>query len=81
MQSDIPSDLQGASNFSMKLVERLKPYQGANNPFWRIHDLDIIDKHRLLLIVAASHTSMRVIFDTDAIFAKMLPPWGSPSQI
>lgn len=76
-QSDISKCLKGASSKAITLVQSLNPYKGANNPLWRIHDLDIVDKHRLLLVVAASRTSVRMIPNTNAIFAKILPP-GTP---
>jgi hypothetical protein len=34
---------------AIERIERLKPYKGGNDPLWRIHELDNIDKHRTLL--------------------------------
>ena len=33
-------------------IDRLKPYKGGNDPLWRVHELDNIDKHRALFTVA-----------------------------
>jgi hypothetical protein len=32
----------------IKVIDALKPYKGGNDMFWRIHELDNIDKHRTL---------------------------------
>lgn len=44
------------------LIKDLKPYKGGNDGFWRLHRLDITDKHRLLLTAAAQvqHVEWRV---------------------
>ena len=39
----------------MDLIKRAEPYQGAGNPFWRLHQLDIADKHTLLVPVGVAH--------------------------
>jgi hypothetical protein len=35
-------------------LEDLKPYGGGHDAYWRLHKLDIIDKHRLLLATVAA---------------------------
>jgi hypothetical protein len=43
-------------------LEELKPYHGGNDGFWRLHKLDIADKHRLLLTtVAALHEVIHTV--------------------
>jgi hypothetical protein len=57
----LPSYLGGASADIRKLVSRLKPYGGRNNDaLWRLHSLDIADKHKLLIPVAAAHTMLGI---------------------
>jgi hypothetical protein len=36
------------------MLQALKPYEGGHNGLWRLHKLDVIDKHRLLLAVWAA---------------------------
>ncbi len=36
----------------IKAIDTLKPYKGGNEPLWRIHELDNIDKHRTLFTYA-----------------------------
>lgn len=38
-----------------KAIKDLRPYNGGNDPLWRIHYLDIVDKHKELLIVGNKH--------------------------
>ena len=47
--------LQGASPQAMRLIKHLRPYSGGNEALWTLHQLDIIDKHRLLLPVGLAH--------------------------
>jgi len=35
-------------------LEKLKPYEGGHDSYWRLHKLDIMDKHRLLLPTVAA---------------------------
>jgi hypothetical protein len=40
----------GMSPEAKKAIDDLRPYKEGNEPLWRIHHLDIVDKHRHLLI-------------------------------
>jgi hypothetical protein len=37
-----------------QIVKRFNPYDGGNPILWRLHQLDILDKHKTLVTVAAS---------------------------
>ncbi|MGV9868832.1 hypothetical protein [Rhodococcus koreensis] len=54
--------LRGASTLSMTAVKALRPFQGGDDRFWRLHKLDIEDKHHLLIPVGAAHRSVNVSF-------------------
>jgi hypothetical protein len=41
------------SNDAVKVVRAVKPYKGGNDALWRLHHLDIADKHHLLSVVGA----------------------------
>jgi hypothetical protein len=43
--------VDGAHQFAIEALRRLKPYEGGNLPLWLLHRLNNIDKHRLLLAV------------------------------
>jgi len=47
--------LKGAHPDAIKTMRDLKPYKGGNAALWRLHRLDATDKHRLLLVVGATH--------------------------
>jgi len=65
--------LKGVSAEAKRVIERLKPYQGGTDAFWRLHRLDNLDKHTVLIPVGASHTSILWKFNTlpgfEAMFA------------
>ena len=44
--------VEGMRPEAKKAIDRLKPYKGGNDPLWRVHELDNIDKHRALFTVA-----------------------------
>lgn len=60
-KSGRPGNAKGISKDALDVLYALKPYKGGNDALWRLHRLDIIDKHRLLLTVAAA--AMTVVFD------------------
>lgn len=45
-----------------KVLRDLKPYKGGNDLLWGLHQLDIIDKHRLLLVVGGAWTDLILEF-------------------
>ena len=55
--NDVGRRLKGASPFAIGLVKRLKPYGGTDGceMLVQMHRLNILDKHRILLPVFASH--------------------------
>src|SRR4051812_2662692 len=44
--------IKGMLPEAVEAIDRLKPYKGGNDVLWRIHELDIIDKHRALFTLA-----------------------------
>lgn len=74
--TDYKRRLRGASALAMASVRALQPFGGGDDRFWRLHRLDIEDKHRLLVPVGAAHASVNVSFvfaDIDPAFAGMNP--------
>ena len=39
---------------AMTAIDALKPYRGGHDVLWRIHRLDNVDKHRVLLTVGSN---------------------------
>jgi hypothetical protein len=54
-ESESPGKTHGMPIVAKGDIDRLRPYKGGNNLLWGLHMLDIIDKHRLLVV-----TTMRV---------------------
>jgi hypothetical protein len=52
--NDLSRDrLKGVSQYCLQTIDNMQPYkQGFGHWAWQLHQLDIIDKHRLLLTVA-----------------------------
>jgi hypothetical protein len=71
--------IKGAPKDAMRLIKEVKPYKGGDEAFWRLHRLDIADKHKLLIPVGVAYRS--VILDAARAFDDVpdLPPvWLSP---
>lgn len=50
--------VEGMRPLAIKHIDNLKPYKGGNEPLWRVHELDNIDKHRTLFTVAHDYLFM-----------------------
>jgi hypothetical protein len=51
----LPGCIQGAGEFCLQAFKRIQPYKGGfGHPLWQLHELDIIDKHRLPLTASYS---------------------------
>ncbi len=46
------------SSDAIRVMRELQPYQGGNDSLWRLHKLDIVDKHRLLLVVGGAFMNL-----------------------
>lgn len=44
---------------ALDVLDAVKPYKGGNANLWMLHELDVIDKHRLILTAAAAGTAVR----------------------
>jgi hypothetical protein len=61
--NDVNRKLKGADPKAIELVRSLKPYAGGNDLLYKLHRLDIIDKHRVLLVVGAAYRTLSVAFE------------------
>lgn len=69
--------LKGASQANREAVKALRPWRGGDNDLWRLHRLDIVDKHRLLVPVGAAQRGI-VLGGTFAGFDERLQPVRLP---
>lgn len=67
--------VQGMSDRAKALIESLQPFKqghtaALDHPLWIVHQLDVADKHRLLVVIARRTTLQHVISSG---------PWPAPS--
>lgn len=73
--------VQGMRQEAIKAIDAIEPYQGGKGDIlWRLHQLNNIDKHRLLLTVGSNFGSVNVgplvmhLFQNAPAWAKDIPP-------
>ena len=62
------SFLAGVRPEAIMAIDAVKPYWGGTDALWRLHKLNIIDKHRLLLMVGSAFRS----FDLGAVMQRQM---------
>src|SRR5258708_5776051 len=68
---------QGISADAQKLIEAAKPYKGGNVGLWTIHQLDITDKHKVLLVTAFALSTIMPIWKGSGIWQAFRAPVSS----
>ena len=64
-QRNSSKKLIGLSSGAIKFINDLKPYKGGEDVLWRLHKLDIQDKHARNLIVGAANRSVNLSLKMD----------------
>ena len=49
----VGQDLRGATTAAIDAVRLLRPFPGGTDRLWHLHSLDVLDKHRDILVVGA----------------------------
>jgi hypothetical protein len=62
IESRVTRAVHGAAQEAIDLIVALKPFQGGDADLWRLHRLDIVDKHRLLMTVGHAHRHIEIDF-------------------
>ena len=47
--------VSGMAEGAITAIDKLRPYAGGNESLWRIHSLDIVDKHKELIVIAEEY--------------------------
>ena len=55
-EADLLRKVKGARQDAMDMIRAVAPYKGGNNVLWALGELNNIDKHRMLLAAAISHS-------------------------
>lgn len=66
--------LKGVPAQAKKIIKRLKPYKGGNTVFWRLHQLDILDKHTVIIPVGVANSAVNIQFN-------WLPGWFKEGEV
>jgi hypothetical protein len=70
--------IKGMRKEAIKAIDAIKPYKGGNDVLWRLHRLNQIDKHRLLIAVGSAFRSVDIgaiaMRDMAKLTGKDLPP-------
>lgn len=72
--------LAGASREARDAVRALQPWRGGDVDLWRLHRLNIIDKHRLLVPVGAAHSSVAITLDMPGFSGPITLPGLRPAD-
>lgn len=59
-QKALPKNIRGASLEARQIVEELQPYKGGDEAFYRLHQFDIMDKHKAMIPVGAAHRNVTI---------------------
>jgi hypothetical protein len=69
-ESRYMAKVKGAPQAAVDIIKEAEPYEGAGNPLWLLHRLDIEDKHKLLVPVGVAPWGMTTTYTiTDLIAA------------
>ena len=52
--------LKGATPRTVAAIDDLKPYKGGNENLWRLHKLDNVDKHRVVITAGSAFRSVNI---------------------
>jgi hypothetical protein len=73
-ESRVASRLAGANAEAIKLVRSFKPHGGGDNPIFALHQLDIADKHELLIPLGVAQKSFGFKHDIREPGTEHYPP-------
>ena len=71
---------KGISQSALNLIDKAKPYKGGNDILWEIHELNNIDKHRLLVTVGSSFGSVDIGAHMQELMKTSFPNFDMPEM-
>lgn len=78
-QAGVNGKVHGMRQDAIDAINATKPYKGGNDTLWKLHKLDSIDKHRLLITVGAAFSAMNIGAHGGAILAEVVKKHGLPA--
>jgi len=52
--------INGATPQAISMIDALEPYRGGNDTLWKLHKLDNVDKHRVLITAGSAFRSINL---------------------
>jgi len=77
-QAGLNGKVHGMRKDAIDAIDVVKPYKGGNDTLWRLHKLNNVDKHRLLITVGAAFSSMNIGAHGGALLAELAKQHGFP---
>lgn len=71
---------EGLSRSAKDLIDKIKPYKGGNDILWQLHELNNIDKHRLLVTVGSSFGSIDIGAQMRELMKKTFSKFDMPEM-
>jgi hypothetical protein len=59
-KNEKPAKVKGMRQEAIQAIDALKPHRGGNDLLWRIHKLNNVDKHRLVLTTGSAFRSFNI---------------------
>jgi hypothetical protein len=69
------SKLNGARQAAIDAIDQIKPFKGGNDVLWRLHELNNIDKHRLLITVGGACNTINLGTMMEKKWARFRRAW------
>jgi hypothetical protein len=69
--------MKGMRQEAIKAIDAIKPYKGGDDMLWRLHKLNNIDKHRLLITVGSAYQSVDLGAHMHQTMLRALPDLGN----
>lgn len=77
-EKDKDRKTEGLDQRARDLIDAIKPYKEGNKILWKIHKLNNIDKHRLLVTVGSSFGSVDLGAHVTALMRETVPDQNIP---
>lgn len=77
-QAGVQGKVHGMRQDAIDAIDAIKPYKGGNDTLWRLHRLNSVDKHRLLITVGAAFSAMNIGAHAGAFLAEIMKKHGLP---
>lgn len=81
-KTEQPRKVKGMRPVAIKAIDAVKPYKGGNDMLWRLHKLNNIDKHRLVITVGSAFQSVNVGHNMQRTMQRLMrEAWPDDSSI